>query len=117
VLVFEVEHRIVATNRVRSKSTMSMALLGNAMRTPAVREDADARLVVMARRRADSRQSARARPSGTTSCCLTDMQHRHLVFELHHRLPDVVEELDLDDRLAARRHADGAPDDVGFGER
>src|SRR5438067_1929432 len=32
--------------------------------------------------------------------------------------PDIVEELYLDDRLqAARRHANGAPDDVRFGER
>ena len=35
-----------------------------------------------------------------------------------HGGPDVVEELDFDDRLhAADGHADGAADDVGFGER
>ncbi len=34
-----------------------------------------------------------------------------------HGGPDVVEELDLDDGLeAALRHAEGAADDVGFGE-
>src|SRR2546423_1679631 len=45
-------------------------------------------------------------------------QHRHLIPQLHHRGPDVVEELDLDHRFdPARRHADGAADDVGFGER
>ena len=45
-------------------------------------------------------------------------QHRHLVAHLHHRGPDVVEELDLDDRLdAAHRHADRAPDDVRFRQR
>jgi hypothetical protein len=40
-----------------------------------------------------------------------------LVAELHVGRPDVVEELDLDHRLeAARRHADGAADDVGLGQ-
>ena len=44
--------------------------------------------------------------------------HRHLVANLHHRRPDVVEELNLDHRLElARRHPDAAADDVGFGER
>ena len=43
---------------------------------------------------------------------------RQLVADLHEGGPDVVEELDLDHRLeAARRHADGAPDDVGLGQR
>ena len=43
---------------------------------------------------------------------------RQLVAKLMHRGPDVVEELDLDDRLqAARGHADGAADDVGLGQR
>ena len=41
-----------------------------------------------------------------------------LVADLHHRRPDVVEELNLDHRLElARRHPDGAADDAGFGER
>jgi hypothetical protein len=45
-------------------------------------------------------------------------QHRQLVANLHHRRPDVVEELDLDDRLqAAHRHADRTPDDVRLRER
>ena len=45
-------------------------------------------------------------------------QHRHLVANLHHRGPDVVEELNFDYRLdSAHRHADGAADDAGFGNR
>ncbi len=45
-------------------------------------------------------------------------QHRHLIAQLHHRGPDVVEELDLDDRLQpANRHADRPADDVGFRNR
>ena len=44
--------------------------------------------------------------------------HRHLVAQLHVAGPDVVEELNLDDRLdAAQRHADGAADDVRFRKR
>ena len=40
------------------------------------------------------------------------------VANLHHGRPDVVEELDFGDGLqSARGHADGAADDVGFGER
>ncbi len=43
--------------------------------------------------------------------------HRHLVADLHHRRPDVVEELNLHHRLELpRRHPDRAPDDAGFGE-
>ena len=84
-----------------------------------VREDALARLTVVrtaaaqiaADRRADHH---RARPGVARSIA----HHRHLVADLHHRRPDVVEELDLDDRLQpARRHPDGAADDVRFGER
>ncbi len=44
-------------------------------------------------------------------------QVRHLVPELVHRRPDVVEELDLDHRLeTSSRQAHRAADDVGFGE-
>ena len=39
-------------------------------------------------------------------------QHRHLVAQLHHRRPDVVEELNFDDWLEPPHgHADGAADD------
>jgi hypothetical protein len=42
--------------------------------------------------------------------------HRHLVAQLHVAWPDVIEELNFDDRLdAAQRHADGAADDVCLG--
>jgi hypothetical protein len=45
-------------------------------------------------------------------------QHRNLVADLHHRRPDVVEKLDLDDRLdAADGHAECTPHDVGLGQR
>ena len=84
-----------------------------------VREDRDRRLAVI--RRAAAQVAAdrhaddhRARPVVARAVA----HHRQLVANLHERRPDVVEELDLDDRLqAAQRHADGAADDVGFGER
>src|SRR6185436_15296281 len=48
----------------------------------------------------------------------TVSQHRHLVADLHHRGPDVIKELNLDNRLQpACRHPDAAADDRGFGER
>jgi hypothetical protein len=84
-----------------------------------VREDALARLAVV---RAAAAQVAadrdadhdRARPRVARPVA----HHRHLVADLHHRRPDVVEELNLDHRLQlARRHPDRAADDVGFGER
>ena len=45
-------------------------------------------------------------------------RQRQLVANLHHGRPDVVEKLYLHDRLhSAHGHADGAADDVGFGQR
>src|SRR5207247_10025546 len=45
-------------------------------------------------------------------------QHRHLVAYLHHGGPDVVEELDFDDRFEPpHRHADCAPDDARLRQR
>ena len=42
----------------------------------------------------------------------------HLVAELHHGGPDVIEELNFGHGLeAARGHADGAADDVRFRQR
>jgi hypothetical protein len=42
---------------------------------------------------------------------------RELVPDLHHGRPDVVEELDLHDRLqTARRHTDGPADDARLGQ-
>ena len=44
--------------------------------------------------------------------------HRQFVANLHHRRPDVVEELNLDHRLQpARGHARGAAHDRGLGQR
>src|SRR2546423_12848711 len=44
--------------------------------------------------------------------------HREFIANLHHRRPDVVEELDLDYRLqSASGHSRGAADDGGFGQR
>ena len=105
---------------VRSSPAASCAFDGNTMRMPGrVREDRDARLAVI--RRAAAQVAAdrhaddhRARPVVVRAVA----HHRHLVANLHEAGPDVVEELDLDDRLqAAQRHADAAADDVGFGER
>ena len=120
MLVLEIQHRIVAANRrAQQAGRVDGVARERDAHAGAVRENADARLAVV--RRAAAQVAAdrhahdhRARPVVARSIA----QHRHLVLELHHRRPDVVEELDLDDRLQpARRHADGAADDVGFGER
>src|SRR5580765_875177 len=84
-----------------------------------MRTDALARLAVIrsaaapvpADRHADDHRARRRVPRAVS-------QHRHLVADLHHRGPDVIEELDLDDGLElAGGHPDAAADDRGFGER
>ncbi len=84
-----------------------------------MREDALARLAVVRRAAAQVAARGDADHHRTGEGVVRAIaQHRHLVAHLHHRRPDVVEELDLDDRLdPAGRHADGAPDDVRLGER
>ena len=105
---------------MRSSPAASMAFDGNTIADAgAVREDALARLAVVGRAAAQvsadrDPHDHRARPRVGRPVA----QHRHLVAKLHHGRPDVVEELDFDDRLqSARGHADRAADDVGFGER
>src|SRR4051812_45771843 len=45
-------------------------------------------------------------------------KHRHLVAHLHHRRPDVIEKLNLNDWLQAPgRHTDASADDVRLGQR
>ena len=120
MLVLEEQHRIVAADRGAQQARGVLGVRRECdADARAVREDALARLAVIrcaaaqiaADRHADD-DRARERVVRAIP------QHRQLVADLHHRRPDVVEELDLDDRLeAARRHADGAADDVGFGER
>ena len=120
VLVLEEQHRIVAADRRAQQpgGVDRVRRIGDAD-ARAVREDALARLAVIraaaaqvaADRHADDHRAREviARPVA---------QHRHLVAQLHHRRPDVVEELNLDDRLQpARRHADAAADDARFGDR
>ena len=120
VLVLEEEHRIVAADR---RAQQPRRVLGGRRvddaQAGAVREDALAGLAVVqpaaaqvsADRHADDHR-AREHVVGAVP------QHRHFVAELHHRRPDVVEELDLDDRLEpARAHAARAADDGRLGER
>ena len=120
VLVLEEQHRVVAADRRAQQAGRVLRVRRKRdADAGAVREDALARLAVV--RRAAAQVAAdrdadhhRAREGVVRPVA----HHRHFVAELHHRRPDVVEELDLDDRLdAARRHADGAADDVGLGER
>ena len=121
VLVLEEQHRVVAADRraqqpgrVDARSTGTRCgCRGSARRCSRPTGCGTAR------RRAGSRRSATRITIGHDEVVARAVaQHRHLVADLHHRRPDVVEELDLDDRLdAARRHADGAADDVGLGER
>ena len=120
MLVLEEQHRIVAADRGPQQADgVDRGRRKRDADAGTVREDALARLAVVraaaaqvpANRRADDERARKlvARPVA---------QHRHLVADLHHRGPDVVEELNLDDRLEpARSHPDGASDDAGFGER
>ena len=120
VLVLAEQHRVVAADRRAQQPGRVLRVRreddADARR---VREDRDARLAVI--RRAAAQVAAdrhadhhRARPVVARPVA----HHRQLVANLHERRPDVVEELDLDDRLQpAQRHADGAADDVGLGER
>ena len=120
MLVLEIEHRVVAADRRPQQARRVLRVRRERDADPrAMREDALARLAVVRRaaaqiaagRDADDHR-ARERVARAVA------HHRHLVAQLHHRRPDVVEELDLDDRLdAARRHADRAADDVRLGER
>ena len=121
VLVLEEEHRVVAADRgaqqpgrVDARSTDTRCGCRGSARRCSRRTGCDT-----ARRRAGSRRSARGSTTGHDQRVARSVaHHRHLVADLHHRRPDVVEELNLDHRLQpARRHADGAADDVGFGER
>src|SRR5262245_56774972 len=120
VLVLEEQHRVVAPDGGPQEA--GCIDRGRRIHNPdarAVREDAFARLAVIraaaaeiaADRHADDH---RARPGVPRSI----PHHGHLVANLHHGGPDVVEELDLDHRFElSRGHPDGASDDAGFGER
>ncbi len=84
-----------------------------------MREDALARLAVVRRAAAQVPADRRAHHHRARKEVARPVpHHRHLVAQLHHRRPDVVEELNLHHRLdAPRRHPDGPPNDVGFGQR
>ncbi len=115
VLVLEEEHRVVAADR-RAQQPRRIDRVGREHdpQPGTMREDALARLAVIRRAAPQVAADRHAYDRGAGERVVRPIpQHRHLVAELHHRRPDVVEELDLDDRLqAARRHADGTPDDV-----
>ena len=118
--MLEEHHRVVASDRSAQQAGRIDGVRRERDAYPrAVGEDAFSRLAVIraaaakvsADRDADDHRAGEVvrRPIA---------QHRHLVANLHHRRPDVIEELDLDDRLeAAGRHADRPADDAGFGER
>ena len=120
VLVLEEHDRIVAADRRAQQA--GGVLCGRRKcdaKSGAVREDALAGLAVIhaaaAQISADGDADDDRRLEGVGRPV---PQHRELVANLHHRRPDVVEELNLDDRLdAAHRHANRAPDDVRLGER
>ena len=84
-----------------------------------MREDALARLAVI---RAAAAQVAADRHADDDRrapvVARAVAHHRQLVADLHHRRPDIVEELDLDHRLElAHGHADRAADDARLGQR
>ena len=118
--MLEEQHRIVAADRraQQTRRVLRVRRIRDA-EAGAVREDALARLAVVRCAAAQVAADRHANDHRAREVVARSVpHHRHLVAQLHHRRPDVVEELDLDDRLdAARRHADRAADDVGLGER
>ena len=120
VLVLEEQHRVVAADR-RAQQPGRVLRVRRERDADArrVREDRDARLAVIRRAAAQVAADRHADHHRTRPVVARPVaHHRHLVANLHEGRPDVVEELDLDDRLQpAQRHADAAADDVRFGQR
>ena len=118
--MLEKEHRVVAADRSaqQARRVDRVGRIDDAD-ARAVREDALARLRVIGRAAAQVAANRHADDDRAREGVVRAVpQHRHLVADLHHRRPDVVEELNLDDRLEpTRRQAYGATDDVGLGER
>ena len=105
---------------VRSRPAASMAVDGIRDADPGtVREDALAGLAVIRTAAAQVSADRHANDHRARKRVARPVpQHRHLVAQLHHRRPDVVEELNLDHRLQlANGHADAATDDGRLGER
>ena len=120
MLVLEEEHRVVAADRRAQQAGRVLGVRRKHDADPgAVREDALARLAVVRRAAAQIAADGGANDDRARERVVRSIpDHRQLVANLHHRRPDVVEELDLDDRLqSARGHADGAADDVRLRER
>ena len=120
MFVLEEHDRIVATDRGSKQTGRVHGVRGiRDADAGTVREDALARLAVIrsaapqvsADRYSDDHRAGPVIPGPIA-------HHRHLVAHLHHGRPDVIEELNLDDRLeAARGHADAAADDAGLCNR
>ncbi len=119
MFVLEEQHRVVAANR-RAQETSRVGRIRRKRdaHARAVREDALARLAVVraaALQVAANRHAHHHRTRVVVARSIA--HHRHLVAQLHHRRPDVVEELNLDDRLQPTDgHADGAADDRRFSD-
>ena len=118
-LVLEKQHRIVAANR-RAQQAGGIKRIRRKHHAQAgnVREDALAALRVINRAAGQVSADRDANHAGRRERIVRPpAHHRQLVAQLHHRRPDVVEELDLDHRLQpAHGHADRAPDDAGLGK-
>jgi hypothetical protein len=120
MLVLEKHHRVVAANRGSKQSRgVTRVRWEHDANARAMREDRDARLAVVRGAAAQVAADWHAHDHRAAPVVVRPVpHHRHLVAELHVAGPDIVEELDLDDRLdAAQRHADGAADDVRLGKR
>ena len=118
-LVFQEQHGIVAADGgAQQAAGVEGVRRKNHVQAGNVRENAFAALAVIdgaaVQISADGHTDHQRRGQGVVGA---PAEGGELVANLHHRGPDVIEELDLDDRLhAARRHADGAADDGGLGD-
>ena len=120
MLMLEEQHRILRAQR-RSQQSIGVERVGRHHDVQArdMGEHHLAALAVVDRAAAQVTPGGDADDDGAGEGSIgSPAQGRKLVADLHHRRPDVVEELDLDHRTeAARGHPDRAADDSGLGQR
>src|ERR1700676_4897155 len=120
MLVFEKQYGIVATNRSAQKAAEIERCRRHYHAQPRhVRENHFAGLAVV--KPSPCKIAADGNPDHSRRlerAIGAPPHHGEFIAKLHHRWPDVIEELNLGDRLhASRGHSDGAPHDARFRNR
>src|SRR6266851_6354604 len=120
VLVLEEHHRIIAADgSAEQPGDIERRGGHDDAKAGAVREDRFTALAVVDAAAGEVAANRYAQHRGGFEIAIgAPAQDAQLVANLHHRGPDVTEDLDFGDGLeAASGHTDGAADDAGFGER